>query len=220
MMKRWILRALLLLLIGASINIAVAWGRDLFPVRLPPRDRISETGAMRRLSLIDTTYLQYYTALGSTPPLPPDPQSAWQSLRTQRYQSAVPARVTHPRDAKLLHWSATEVGLPFRCLWAWTAVDITTGRVETGSWIIRMDVQQSAKNTTKLALPSRIIWVAMVTNVIAWAGVCAVVPLAFRRITGALRRRKGLCPACKYPLGSSPVCTECGRSVLNSPMSR
>jgi predicted amidophosphoribosyltransferase len=33
----------------------------------------------------------------------------------------------------------------------------------------------------------------------------------------ALRRRRrikrGLCPACAYPVGSSEVCTECGRPV-------
>jgi hypothetical protein len=27
------------------------------------------------------------------------------------------------------------------------------------------------------------------------------------------RRRRNLCPSCAYPVGSSPVCTECGRPV-------
>ncbi len=28
-----------------------------------------------------------------------------------------------------------------------------------------------------------------------------------------IRRRRGRCPACAYPMGDSNVCTECGRPV-------
>jgi hypothetical protein len=37
----------------------------------------------------------------------------------------------------------------------------------------------------------------------------------------ALRRRRrikrGLCPKCAYPVGESPVCTECGAAVKPAP---
>jgi hypothetical protein len=33
---------------------------------------------------------------------------------------------------------------------------------------------------------------------------------AWRR---SLRVKRGLCPACAYPVGVSPVCTECGGCV-------
>ncbi len=39
-----------------------------------------------------------------------------------------------------------------------------------------------------------------------WPLIC--VPLALR---GLLRVSRGLCPKCAYPMGDSPVCTECGR---------
>ena len=34
--------------------------------------------------------------------------------------------------------------------------------------------------------------------------------LMFRRV---IRRRRGLCPKCAYPMGDSPVCTECGEPL-------
>ncbi len=33
---------------------------------------------------------------------------------------------------------------------------------------------------------------------------------AFRRL---IRQRRGLCPACAYPMGESDVCTECGKAL-------
>ena len=33
------------------------------------------------------------------------------------------------------------------------------------------------------------------------------------KVRRAIRRRRGLCPACAYPIGTSEVCTECGASV-------
>ncbi len=35
-------------------------------------------------------------------------------------------------------------------------------------------------------------------------------PFALRRL---IRRRRGLCPKCAYPMGESAVCTECGREL-------
>jgi hypothetical protein len=31
------------------------------------------------------------------------------------------------------------------------------------------------------------------------------------------RRANGLCPACAYPIGTSPVCTECGHQLCLRP---
>jgi hypothetical protein len=48
---------------------------------------------------------------------------------------------------------------------------------------------------------------------ILWLLICGL--FALRRF--ALRRfarvRRGLCPACAYPIGESPVCTECGSDL-------
>ena len=54
------------------------------------------------------------------------------------------------------------------------------------------------------------IWPGFAVNTLFYAGVLWVVfagPLALRRM---IRRRRGQCPTCAYPIGQSPVCTECG----------
>jgi hypothetical protein len=51
---------------------------------------------------------------------------------------------------------------------------------------------------------------------------CVLVPLGFGLASYAVARlmkvkrsraRRGLCPACAYPIGTSPVCTECGKML-------
>jgi hypothetical protein len=63
------------------------------------------------------------------------------------------------------------------------------------------------------AIPFRIAWPGFAVNTIFYASILWVPirgPVALRRF---LRRRHGLCPACAYPLGESPVCTECGTEL-------
>jgi hypothetical protein len=59
-------------------------------------------------------------------------------------------------------------------------------------------------------LPLRPIWSGFAVNTIFYAAILwLLIPGAFvlRRF---LRRRRGLCPACAYPMGEGAVCTECG----------
>ena len=44
--------------------------------------------------------------------------------------------------------------------------------------------------------------------VLLWLPICG--PFALRRF---IRRKRGRCPACAYPMGGSAVCTECGRAL-------
>lgn len=56
-------------------------------------------------------------------------------------------------------------------------------------------------------------WPGLVLNSLFYAAViwaAATLAASARRF---LRLRAGLCPACKYPIGNAPVCTECGRAI-------
>ncbi len=44
----------------------------------------------------------------------------------------------------------------------------------------------------------------------ALAGELIPGPVALRRL---IRRRRGLCPTCAYPIGESATCTECGKAL-------
>jgi len=67
-------------------------------------------------------------------------------------------------------------------------------------------------------LPYRPYWPGFAINTLFYAGVLWMLfagPFALRRM---IRRRRGRCPACAYPVGQSPVCTECGAAVTSPVM--
>jgi hypothetical protein len=62
-------------------------------------------------------------------------------------------------------------------------------------------------------LPLRPLWPGFAVNTLFYAGVLWMLfcgPFALRRM---IRRRRGRCAHCNYPIGQSPVCTECGADV-------
>ena len=62
-------------------------------------------------------------------------------------------------------------------------------------------------------VPLQPLWPGFAINTIFYAAILwllFVTPGAVRR---TIRRRRGLCPACAYPIGVSPICTECGVRV-------
>ena len=70
---------------------------------------------------------------------------------------------------------------------------------------------------TARVLPLRPLWPGSAVNTIFYAlvlGLLVYGTLVLRRI---LRYRRGLCPACAYPMGESPTCTECGRALSRTP---
>ncbi len=66
-------------------------------------------------------------------------------------------------------------------------------------------------------LPLRPVWPGFALNTMLYAMVLwllSVAPLALRR-RGRIKR--GLCPKCAYPVGTSDTCTECGSPVSSPP---
>jgi len=67
--------------------------------------------------------------------------------------------------------------------------------------------------STQKILPTSAIWPGFAINTMFYAGVLWMV-FAFPFMVRRRRRiKRGLCPACAYPVGQSPVCTECGKAV-------
>jgi hypothetical protein len=65
-------------------------------------------------------------------------------------------------------------------------------------------------------LPLRILWPGFLLNAgcytVAWIALAAAI-LAAGAARRSRRRRRGVCIRCAFPLGGSPVCTECGAAV-------
>ena len=62
-------------------------------------------------------------------------------------------------------------------------------------------------------LPLQPIWPGFAVNMtfyatFLWLLICG--PFVLRRF---IRVRRGLCPACAYPMGESDVCSECGKTL-------
>ena len=63
-------------------------------------------------------------------------------------------------------------------------------------------------------LPVRPLWPGFAINTVFYAGVLWLLfaaPFALRRWR---RIKRGLCPKCAYPVGTSTVCTECGKALV------
>jgi hypothetical protein len=66
---------------------------------------------------------------------------------------------------------------------------------------------------SRIELPRQPVWPGFAINTLFYAGILYLlfaVPFTIRRHR---RVRRGLCPKCAYPVGTSEVCTECGAAV-------
>jgi hypothetical protein len=62
-------------------------------------------------------------------------------------------------------------------------------------------------------IPIRPIWPGFAINTIFYAAILWLLFAAPPTIRRWRRIKRGLCPACAYPIGSSDKCTECGALV-------
>jgi hypothetical protein len=86
----------------------------------------------------------------------------------------------------------------------------------TGAWVIPDGWLTFSHRRELPLLP---VWGGFVIDSIVYGIVLWPVAHAVFLLRGVLRRRRNLCPACAYPVGSSPVCTECGKPVTPKPVS-
>ena len=76
------------------------------------------------------------------------------------------------------------------------------------------------KGTLTRHLPYGPIWPGLIVNTLLYATVLIAVMSMWFAARSKLRLRRGLCPSCKYPIGVSEVCTECGVTLTESAILR
>lgn len=200
-MKRRLFMAGFFLLSGLLANIAVAWTCIAIPARTTKRYDIRM-------------------------PLPPDDSSVqwWLHNRPPEVQDGLAHFSTHGHPGwRVLHylgrpatghqqWHAVRyiAGTPVPCvhgeLWRSPVCHATTLKRD-GLWQIKL------ASGSAVQLPFRPMWTGMLIDTPCYAALLWWLvrgPLALRRV---IRIRRGLCPACSYPSGESPLCTECGRQL-------
>ena len=189
-MKRWALRIFLLLLLGAIVNVVVAWGCALsatLPTKLNPRALTNADQAWWRNRAPDdypiypdraTEFTAHGSALlrltvgtgGMDNPMSHRQRNGWPTKSMERSQWS---------SLHQLEWHDT--------------------------WTVNRPVSFS--------VPLRPVWPGFAINTVFYAVVLWLLfaaPFALRRWR---RIKRGLCPKCAYPVGTSDVCTECGHPI-------
>jgi len=129
--------------------------------------------------------------------------------------TGTPGHISRRDDAALTTFWAREWGFPFRCFWSWSAeqrtsaaAGMTSRSVDGGALPI------PGKPMSNGSLPYLPIWFGLIANIAIYALALAGLRTSFVWCRGTLRRRRGLCPHCRYDLRATPPdapCPECGR---------
>ncbi len=215
-MKRLLLIIAAWLVLGAVVNVAVAWGvaawiqidsRDLRLTRLSDGKlwlvlKCDGPGASRLFSVKCLDGWHGPQEIHDAVMLP-----AWSRL--VRSQSSG-GYFTTLEDAR--GWPSLAMSCEFKWDAAW----------KTTAWDGGIELRPKANRVGTVhkwrALPLRPIWPGFAVNTIFYAAllwflICG--PLALWRLArGFVRVKRGLCPKCAYPTGESSVCTECGRPLV------
>ncbi len=203
-------RVALLLLLGGIVNIAVAWGCKLvFVPEYKPYTRTYEgerpltrgeaNEILRRL--FPKSPIVAEEAYGTT-----NLQIGWSSV------SAAWVKDTPESEDSgwhiYLETSVIEAGWPMRSLFGCYLIDDwdsgdgwERGFIDSPLW---------ADRNAQRSLPIEPIWPGFALNTLFYATILYLLFAAPGVVRRRIRTKRGQCPACAYPIGTSEVCTECG----------
>ena len=196
--KRRLIIAAVFLLAGAVVNVAVAWGcarwpRDIF--------FISSANTVA-LSFQDIAWWNKHVAAV----FPCHAESGWKTREVGIEASIVVSAVSLSGHVAAIHVAS---GWPARSLsgefWG------SYGDGKPPQWSERRAVVVDMNRS--FVIPVRPIWPGFAVNTLIYAAALWLLipgPFALRRF---VRVKRGLCPACCYPMGESAVCSECGKGL-------
>ena len=205
-----IMRASIFLLLGAIVNIAVAWGCSWIAGRgafepYPYSHDYTADWADRPPGFWKFTPTEFFGGESKTlaETVYSADAAAYVRYDTLRLPPGVALRPPPDVDEVAVGFLKTtvEVGLPCRSL----------THVRWSS-----DWHESCEGGLRVAeryVPFRPVWPGFAINTIFYALILWPLLAAPGFVRRRRRLKRGLCPACAYPIGSSPVCTECGKEL-------
>ncbi len=226
--RPWI-KIVLVLFAGIALNVAVAWAcahwGSGFPRAIKPTTQaVSTVPSEANKHINDPEYLKAFGVGRKTG----QEKDTLRSLLRTRVEYV---RWHNDRYLYSRSYIESEFGLPFRSLYVaelstwnmaafpedatWRASGLAGGLILTSR---DRDFDRlfgyDPPGYPVLPLP----WGFLANTLIYAALVYALLAFATRIIRRDVRRlRRGLCPKCAYPMGSSTVCTECGRPLPARP---
>ena len=205
--KRRLLIVAVFLLAGAVVNVAVAWGCALGVLPFLPysahddHNYVDEAHSTWWRENAPSTWEGDLASVSRVP--------GFGTLHLMYAQYAT-------EDEKRTLGSTTLVfrlfaGIPFRCLEGSSWVDRTAGTVRSDSLVhVSRRWWRPAGN-----IPLRFRWAETSANILFYTVVFVGIRLVYLSIRARIRLRRGLCPACAYPMGESDTCSECGKPLPN-----
>ncbi|MBT8486345.1 MAG: hypothetical protein HKO59_10630 [Phycisphaerales bacterium] len=196
-----------LLALGLAITILVAWTCALWPSK--KHGRRAE----------DLTAEDWRTAVPEGWPPPRAIVVAWGFGYTEHrtvnmYPHAF--KLSRPEQyGERFLYIERRIGWPFRALQCEHYVPAENYPELTPIWRAALSppARVFGPAVQQRRLPTRPMWLGLIGNTVLYAGVLGVIPMLVTTAQGWRRRRRGLCPQCAYPIGGSPVCTECGKKL-------
>jgi hypothetical protein len=229
-MRRRLIQLSLFLLLGAIINVAVAWTAAILESSdgsldcmiegglFHPEERsryadagicVQRTAWRSRLSIV---FADYEGGWRDVPSLDAEVPTWADALLTERAIAQLRERhVGRERFVEAAGWPCLGMSGSFAVEWTGSIASCTV--IEHDCAVVlppRLKRWATYAGMSRL-LPLRPIWPGFAINTLFYAGILWLLfaaPFALRR---RRRIKRGLCPACGYPVGDSPVCTECGR---------
>ena len=213
-MRRWLVQICVLLLLGAIVNVAVTWSLSMFS-NLPDRRSIygpELVGIMNTYGLHDDPAEERAIAEWKGPG-----RRAMPLFGDSKHHGRVPLNIRYVLQAgwPLVSLTAT---------WSWERD--STGSESSLKWLEHCSggVPTTARDALPASAPTVLrkqprvlplhpLWPGFVINTLFYAAILWLLfaaPFALRRWR---RIKRGLCPKCAYPVGTSDVCTECGAVV-------
>ena len=182
-----IARVVVFLLLGAVVNVAVAWGCHAWA----PQNRFDVDPPQQ--SEVPTFF-----------------DKSWDPPSHERIRVVVLGGFGYrwfvwdlsSDPMKPRHLSVTHAGWPCEAL---------SAQVHDGD--VRRGVVVALLNKKSRVRPLNPIWPGFAINTLFYAAILWLLFAAPGRVRRWRRIRRGLCAKCAYPVGTSEVCTECGASV-------
>lgn len=199
--ERTVTATLVLLVGGALMNVAVAWEAML--IDPPPHPMRSNYDRPRLEDPV--AFLQRYF-----PDLDPAENTCGGNMyRGRGWRELVASCHSDPSAASVIASVLVhQAGWPLPAVQG--RIEEYRGTTQRVGYISRTAATLTPLATRHEHLPYMPIWTGFIVNTLVYAALLwllVAAPFTARRM---IRRRRGLCEKCAYPVGVSPVCTECG----------
>jgi hypothetical protein len=205
MMKRRLFKLGLWIVAGAIVNVAVAWGISQYEFAVTDDHQLNDS----ELKSV------WQTSQNAGVPIPDFDVELLAGHRYNRF-GLEEIGFDNTYSNLINYWNiyVLRYGFPMCSLqgiWTWDDPSATESRFD----LLLPPFRQPQPGWSN-CLPIRPIWPGFAINTVFYAAVLWVLFAGTGWIRRRVRIKRGLCPACAYPVGTSEVCTECGYDFCGS----